>query len=83
MHRKKIAAALAVATATSLIIAPQAQASTFAAQQINWQKCTDQPGFERLQCGQFTAPMDWNHPGNGKTITIAVSRTVPLNGQAK
>ena len=30
MHRKKIAAALAVATATSLVLVPQAQASTFA-----------------------------------------------------
>ncbi|MEV6244130.1 alpha/beta hydrolase [Lentzea sp. NPDC051838] len=83
MHRKKIAAALAVATATSLVIAPQAQASTFTTQQITWQQCTDEPGFERLQCGRFTAPMDWNHPNNGKTITIAVSRTVPLNGKAK
>ncbi|KJK37509.1 hypothetical protein UK23_41750, partial [Lentzea aerocolonigenes] len=69
--------AIVTAVAASLIVVPQASAS-LAQQQINWQKCTDQPGFERLQCGSFTAPMDWNNRGNGKTITIAVSRTVPL-----
>ena len=83
MHRKRIAAALAAATATSLLIAPPAQASGFAAQEIKWQKCTDEPGFERLECGSFTAPMDWDDPRNGKTVTIAVSRTVPLSGKAK
>ncbi|WP_112262068.1 alpha/beta hydrolase [Lentzea terrae] len=86
MHRKKIAAALVAVTATSLLIAPQAQAAT---QTINWQKCFDTPppgfppGSERLECGQFTAPMDWNNPGNGKTITIAVSRLKPTTGTAK
>jgi hypothetical protein len=40
MHRRKLAAALAVATAASLLIAPQAQAqSPFAKQDIKWQKC--------------------------------------------
>jgi len=85
MHRRKVAVALAVVAATSLI-APQAQAS---AQEIQWQKCFDTlppgfpPGSERLECGSFTAPMDWNNPGNGKTITIAVSRLKPRNGTAK
>ncbi|GGU52983.1 alpha/beta hydrolase [Lentzea flava] len=90
MQRRKIAAALAVVTATSLWIVPQAQAeNAFAKQEITWQKCFDQvppgfpPGAERLECGQFTTPMDWNNPHNGKTITIAVSRTVPLNGKGK
>ncbi|MEV6244131.1 alpha/beta hydrolase [Lentzea sp. NPDC051838] len=72
--------AIAAAVAASMIVVPQASASP---QQINWQKCTDLPTFERLECGSFTAPMDWNNPRNGKTITIAVSRTVPLNGKAK
>jgi pimeloyl-ACP methyl ester carboxylesterase len=85
MHRRKIATALAVITATSLI-APQAQAST---PEIQWHKCFDTPppgappGSERLECGSFTAPMDWNNPGNGKTITIAVSRLRPKTGTAK
>ncbi|HUQ54565.1 alpha/beta hydrolase [Lentzea sp.] len=84
MHRKAIATALAV-TATTLLIAPQAQA----AQTITWQKCFQSPppgappGAERLECGSFTAPMDWNNPRNGKTITIAVSRLTPKNGKAK
>ncbi|GAB2818420.1 alpha/beta hydrolase [Lentzea nigeriaca] len=85
MHRRKLAATLAVLTATSLI-APQAQAAT---QEIQWRNCFTTPppgappGTERLECGSFTAPMDWNHPDNGKTITIAVSRLKPKNGTAK
>lgn len=89
MHRKTLATALAAATAASLLIAPQAQASTFATQDISWQKCypTPQPGLppggERLECARFTAPMDWHNPDNGKTVTIAVSRLTPANGTAK
>ncbi|NKE57525.1 alpha/beta hydrolase [Lentzea sp. PSKA42] len=90
MRRQQIAAALAVATATSLLIAPQAQAhSGLADQEIKWQRCFDPvppglpPGAEHLECGSFTAPMDWNNPNNGKTITIAVSRTIPQSGKAK
>ncbi|KOV78924.1 alpha/beta hydrolase [Nocardia sp. NRRL S-836] len=87
MRRKKLAAALAVATATSLLVAPQASAAP--AQTIAWRNCFTEvppeapPGAERLECGSFTAPMDWNHPDNGKTITIAVSRLTPRNGTAK
>ncbi|HEX8869802.1 MAG TPA: alpha/beta hydrolase [Lentzea sp.] len=82
--RKQLAAVAAATVATSLLVAPQAEASTqFARQEITWQRCTDDPGFERLECGTFTTPMDWNNPANGKTVTIAVSRTVPLNGKAK
>ncbi|RAS60770.1 alpha/beta hydrolase family protein [Lentzea atacamensis] len=86
MHRRKLAAALAAVTATALI-APPAQAA--ATQEIQWRQCFDTvpPGFpsgsERLECGSFTAPMDWNNPNNGKTITIAVSRLRPKNGTAK
>ncbi|MGW6934784.1 alpha/beta hydrolase [Lentzea sp. NPDC054927] len=84
MYRTRTAAALAVATATSLLLAPPVQAqSGLADQEIQWRQCTDEPGFERLQCGEITAPMDWHNPRNGKTITIAVSRTVPLSGNAK
>ncbi|HUQ54566.1 alpha/beta hydrolase [Lentzea sp.] len=92
MHRKTPAAALAVATTTSLLLAPQAHAqpqSQFAAQEIQWQQCFPEPppgappGTERLECGSFTAPMDWNNQRNGKTITIAVSRLRPKTGTAK
>ncbi|SFR30173.1 TAP-like protein [Lentzea waywayandensis] len=87
MYRTRVAAVLAVVTAASLLVAPHVQAAP--AQQIQWQKCfdTSPPGFpaggERLECGSFTAPMDWNNPRNGKTITIAVSRLTPLNSTAK
>jgi pimeloyl-ACP methyl ester carboxylesterase len=87
MLRRKIAAALAVVTVTSLLIAPQALAAP--TQRIQWQKCFDPgtpglpPGGERLECGSFTAPMDWNNPRDGKTTTIAVSRLTPKNGTAK
>ncbi|USX51311.1 alpha/beta hydrolase [Lentzea sp. HUAS12] len=81
---RRLAALTAATVATSLLVAPQAVAGTaFANQEVQWRQCTDQPGFERLQCGEFTAPMDWHDPRNGKTITIAVSRTVPLSGKAK
>ncbi|WP_329789373.1 alpha/beta hydrolase [Lentzea sp. DG1S-22] len=86
MHRATLATALAVATSASLLVAPQALARP--PQQIQWQKCFDPPrpgfpaGSERLECGSFTAPMDWNNPRNGKTITIAVSRLTPKNGRA-
>ncbi|MGZ3142770.1 alpha/beta hydrolase [Lentzea chajnantorensis] len=87
MRRKQLAAALAVATATSLLVAPQASAAP--AQTIAWRACFSEvppgapPGAERLECGTFTAPMDWNHPNNGKTVTIAVSRLTPKDGKAK
>ncbi|HEX7305655.1 alpha/beta hydrolase [Lentzea sp.] len=86
MHRKAIATALVV-TATTLLVAPHAQAEQ--PQTITWQKCFSSvppdapPGVERLECGSFTAPMDWNNPRNGKTITIAVSRLQPEKGKAK
>ncbi|WP_439661287.1 alpha/beta hydrolase [Lentzea sp. HUAS TT2] len=82
--RRQLAVVTAATMAATVLVAPQAVAGTrFASQEITWQLCNDDPGFERLQCGTFTAPMDWHNPDNGKTVTIAVSRTVPLNGKAK
>ncbi|MCR3753478.1 alpha/beta hydrolase [Lentzea californiensis] len=82
--RRQLAAVAAATVVTTLFVVPQASASTtFANQEIAWEQCSGAPGFERLQCGWFTAPMDWNNADNGKTITIAISRTVPLNGKAK
>ncbi|KAA5836302.1 alpha/beta hydrolase [Saccharopolyspora hirsuta] len=61
----------------------------FAEQRIQWAPCFDgelppelPPGSERLQCGTFTAPMDWHDPDNGKEISIAVSRLSPESGPA-
>jgi len=90
MRRRATASALAAVITTSLFVAPPAQAQTrLADQEIKWQQCFNPvppgfpPGVERLQCGSFTAPMDWNNPNNGKTITIAVSRMLPKTGTAK
>ncbi|MGW6446473.1 alpha/beta hydrolase [Lentzea sp. NPDC055074] len=82
--RKHLAAVAAATVVTTLLVAPQASASaSFVDQRIAWEPCSSEPGFERLQCGWFTAPMDWDNPRNGKTITIAISRTVPVDGKAK
>ncbi|GAA0507310.1 peptidase [Saccharopolyspora subtropica] len=59
----------------------------FAEQRIQWAPCFAgelppelPPGSERLQCGTFTAPLDWHNPDNGKEISIAVSRLTPADG---
>jgi len=90
MRRRATASALAAVITTSLFVAPPAQAQTrLADQEIKWQQCFNPvppgfpPGAERLECGSFTTPMDWNNPNNGKTITIAVSRMLPKTGTAK
>ena len=78
MHRKRLATALAVATATSLLVVSPAQAQNpLAKQEIKWQKCFDPapPGAERsLQsCRSVTiapepvmmAPAKPSREGNG------------------
>ncbi|HEY8371345.1 MAG TPA: alpha/beta hydrolase [Pseudonocardiaceae bacterium] len=59
-------------------------------QQIDWQPCFDgelppglPPGSERLECGTFVAPLDWNRPRAGADVTVAVSRLRPANGEAQ
>lgn len=63
----------------------------YADQTIDWQPCFPggppaglPAGSDRLECGSFTAPLDWagaaNGPGNGE-VTIAVSR-LPATGGA-
>ncbi|MBW4716508.1 alpha/beta hydrolase [Saccharothrix obliqua] len=53
-------------------------------QVIAWGPCTDLGDVPAaLECGSYTAPQDWRSPGNGKTITIAVSRIKPKSGQAR
>ncbi|HVX42436.1 MAG TPA: alpha/beta hydrolase [Mycobacteriales bacterium] len=57
------------------------------AQRIQWGRCdpgifpVDRPENRRVQCGTFRAPRDWNHPGDGHSITIAVSRQLPRHGR--
>ncbi|MEV0681957.1 alpha/beta fold hydrolase [Actinosynnema sp. NPDC050436] len=52
------------------------------AQTITWGACTDIPA-PALECGTYTAPQDWRTPGDGKTITIAVSRLKPKSGTSR
>lgn len=61
----------------------------YADQHIDWQRCfsTVPPGLpagsDRLECGSFTTPMDWNQPTATPPITIAVSRLRPAHGEPK
>src|SRR4051794_14601743 len=63
----------------------------YLAQGIDWKPCFDPanppeglpPGGERLECGTFQSPQDWRRAGQGRSITIAVSRLRPVSGEAK
>ena len=41
----------------------------FLAQQIDWRDCED-----GMECARVTAPLDWDHPQDGRTAEIAVTR---------
>jgi pimeloyl-ACP methyl ester carboxylesterase len=93
MHSSFFAVALAAVTGATLLAAtPAASAvgvpSKYVNQQIAWKPCFNPvpadypPGSERLLCGSFTAPMDWNHPSVHPDITIAVSK-LAATGTAK
>jgi pimeloyl-ACP methyl ester carboxylesterase len=81
-------AALATAVLSG-VVATAAPASAavptrYTAQSLNWHQCAAgevslPPGLDPsvlkvLQCGAFTTPRDWDHPGRGADLTIAVSR---------
>lgn len=67
--------------------APQLPAR-YAEQDIRWKPCFDPAtmpeglpsGSERLRCGSFLAPRDWNDPRSGESVTIAVTRLSPVDG---
>ncbi|MGH3915477.1 MAG: alpha/beta hydrolase [Pseudonocardiaceae bacterium] len=64
--------------------------SRYADQTIEWRPCFPDgppqglpPGSERLECGSFTAPLDWANPDNGPSaVTIAVSRLLATDSDA-
>jgi pimeloyl-ACP methyl ester carboxylesterase len=79
---------------------PQQVPAYFLDQTIDWQLCVkpgDLGGIElpagdpyfdalkRIECGQLTVPLDWNHPAANadKTVTIAASRLRPATGTPK
>ncbi|MBP2327573.1 pimeloyl-ACP methyl ester carboxylesterase [Kibdelosporangium banguiense] len=56
-------------------------------QRIEWKSCFPQgppsglpPGSERLECGSFAAPRNWNRPEDKIDVVIAVSRLRPASG---
>ncbi|WP_433870554.1 alpha/beta hydrolase [Saccharopolyspora sp. CA-218241] len=62
----------------------------YAKQRIEWAPCLPDPlppglppGSERLECGTFTAPMDWHDPESGEDVTIAVSRLAAPGGDGR
>lgn len=83
MRSKLITVLVATLTATTIITsaagAAQQVPAKYLTQSIDWKQCFNPvppgfpPGAEKLECGTFTTPMNWNSP-NGKDITIAVSR---------
>ncbi|MBM6405528.1 alpha/beta fold hydrolase [Phycicoccus sp. CSK15P-2] len=54
--------------------ATAAASTRYLRQTLDWQLCDEATGTE---CALVTAPRDWNRPGAGEDIRVAVSRTVP------
>ena len=83
--RRLIAAAVAGVTVAGLVpvIAPAASATSAlpaASQQtIAWGQCSwrsaGAPG-PAVQCATITVPLDWDNPGSGQTLSLALSRTL-------
>ncbi|MFI9379646.1 alpha/beta hydrolase [Kutzneria sp. NPDC052558] len=83
-----IAAVVAAVLCGLVATAAPAQAGVatrYATQQLNWRQCAaDEVNLPAgadptkllagLQCATFTTPRDWDHPGQGPDLTIAVSR---------
>jgi pimeloyl-ACP methyl ester carboxylesterase len=75
-----VTAALIGAALPTYPQAAQAAPQPPPAQAITWSACAE---YEGLECGTFQAPFDWRTPADGRTVTIAVSRLKPRDGQAK
>jgi pimeloyl-ACP methyl ester carboxylesterase len=60
-------------------------------QTIHWKRCFEPdhvppllpPGSERLECGSFNSPRNWNRPEDKVDVTIAVSRLRPETGEPR
>jgi pimeloyl-ACP methyl ester carboxylesterase len=56
----------------------------YAAQKLDWVPCapdSDDPVVKRAQCAFMTVPRDWNAPGAGVDLKIAVSRLRPESSE--
>ncbi|SHE59644.1 alpha/beta hydrolase [Streptoalloteichus hindustanus] len=82
-----------VTTAHPAVAAPAAPPTVperHLTQKIDWKPCFPgklpdglPPGSERLECGSFTAPRNWNRPNDKIDIVVAVSRLRPAKGEPK
>ena len=79
MRGRTAAAVVAALIGSALPTYAQAEPEPGLDQAITWSACAE---YEGLECGTFQAPFDWRTPGDGREITIAVSRLKP-RGEAK
>lgn len=70
--------------------APASVPERYLHQQVDWKTCFPNgvpqglpPGSERLECGSFTVPRDWDHADAKVDLTVAVSRLRPATGTPK
>ena len=70
-----VLAALATATAS-----PVPAAASPPVQRIDWHPCGERPGAE---CGTLAVPLDWEHPRDGRTVTLYVSRRAAANPEQR
>lgn len=95
-RRPRRVPALAALAVAGLLVpvstrAPAAAAEPYAVQDIVWKPCFGPPpvppglpsGAEALECGSYRVPRDWDAPGAGVDLTIAVSRLRPSGGAAR
>ncbi|RJQ83434.1 alpha/beta hydrolase [Pseudonocardiaceae bacterium YIM PH 21723] len=87
----KIALATAMALTATLVTALPAAAApvpdSYTQQKLDWKPCFSTvpdglpAGSDKLECAKVTAPLDWNNPGNGKNIAVAISRLKGKNAK--
>lgn len=73
--------------ALSVPSAPTDPRAAYTEQRIDWGPCegipeSAPPAAREVRCGEFTAPRDWDNPGDGNDVTIAVSK-LPSKGGAR
>ncbi|WP_163506645.1 alpha/beta fold hydrolase [Fodinicola acaciae] len=66
-HSRRIRRLFAVVLITAAVLVPQETAATTT---IDWTPC---PTAATLDCGTFTVPLDYRHPG-GETISLSLER---------
>jgi hypothetical protein len=83
-----VVGALLASTALALAspASPTGVPERYLNQRIAWKPCFPDgqppppPGTERLECGSFGAPRNWNRPQDNIDVVIAVSRLRPATG---